>query len=113
MLTPEAVGTTGDILITWDDAVSGGRAWHGFEFHGQETIDQPQLTAILARLVCHRLIDLLPDAALSELCESLGRMYTFYVLGPPTRPKIRYQPPRVQGRLHEAYERPPFEIAEE
>ena len=52
---------------------------HGIRIYLDTTAAVQQLPdALLARLVCHYIIDSLPNEALGELSENLGNMYRFY-----------------------------------
>lgn len=67
---------------------------------------------IIHRLLCHFLIDRIPDEGLPELVESVGGIYEFYQLPAPT-PALLPQHRSVSGEISRSYERPPFQIEEE
>lgn len=99
-------------MLGWKGPVSGGDAWHEFRFHGQGTIDELPAN-VLARALCHRLIDLIPDSALPEAGETLGQMYEFYALEPPAPVDGIETGTPTPVEVGQSYERPTIEIAEE
>lgn len=72
-----------------------------------------EVEAHRVRVICHVLVDRLPNAALPELVESLGDMFRFY------RDRLAHtaalaEPPRqVRARVAASYDRPTFQIEEE
>jgi|SRR5712691_266863 len=52
----------------------------------------PNAHVVLARGICHLVVDRLPDAALPELLESLKTMFEFY--GAPHQPDVSLPSPR-------------------
>ncbi|MGH7173119.1 MAG: hypothetical protein ACRELF_00085 [Gemmataceae bacterium] len=83
----------------------------GFHLVGTSgKVDLPE--PILNRLLCHGLLQRLPDDALSEAMESLFGMYEFYRLP-------RYVPPpplprkSIPVRMGPGYVRPVFPVTEE
>lgn len=79
----------------------------------EKTADEPDMPEfVLARIICHRLLDFIPDRALPELCESMKNIFEFYV--PPTSRQSSLQSKtRMRARLGKGYVRPEFHIAEE
>lgn len=69
-------------------------------------------TVPLVRLLCHLLVDHIPDRGVPELCESLGGMYEFYAIAPEHPPLLPRQQ-RITGVRGRSYERPEFHIEEE
>lgn len=78
-----------------------------------ETFAEPEhLMLPLQRMLCHFMIDHLPDQALSELIESMADMHDFYEHRPPALqhlPERQYLPARVVDQ----YERPVFQVTED
>lgn len=63
------------------------------------------------RLLCHALVQGLPDAAFAEAVESLSGMYEFYRHESP-RPAIQ-KSPSVEARVTGGYTAPVFSVGEE
>lgn len=69
---------------------------------------------IARRLVCHALMNELPDAALPELFEALAGMYEFYSARDQESRKSLPEPDRpIAAQVIQTYERTPFSLAEE
>jgi hypothetical protein len=67
------------------------------------------------RLACYAIIDLIPDAGLLELLDSMKDVYEWHVgreQNPPT-PNLHLQAAVLRGNVVESYTRPVFPIAEE
>lgn len=64
------------------------------------------------RIVCHALVDLMPEAALRETLESLKEAWEFYRLPPPP-PALLPHTIRIPVTLGKTYERPDFHVVEE
>jgi hypothetical protein len=78
--------------------------------------DWPPLTVLLARHLCRRLLDSVPDRALPEVCESLVRTFEFYTELPEqvaASTQLSLPPARRRARMTAPRERPPFKIGEE
>ncbi len=63
----------------------------------------------LVRAACHKLLDRIPDQALPELCESLGRMWGFY--SEKTSAPLALLPSPTQGKAAKrgkTFQRPDF-----
>lgn len=65
-----------------------------------------------SRLLCHFLVQHLPDLAFEEAIESLAGMYEFYRESPPELP-APLQNPSVKARVMETYTAPVYPISEE
>lgn len=76
-----------------------------------EEVSSP--AASFARYVCHLLIDRLPNRAIPELCESMGRIYEFYRDIPEQRPALPLSRRTRTVRIAQRRERPPFHVEEE
>lgn len=86
---------------------------HMVWFHGQETGSGPVLSDNdLQRLLCHVLVNRMPEDGLPELAGSLRDMYEFYESRVVTAalPAPRRE---VHLELAEIREREPFSISEE
>ncbi len=70
-------------------------------------------TALLARVVCHILVDEIPERGLGELYESLTGIYEFHLEQPaqprPALASVR----RVDATLGPRVEPPPFQYDDE
>jgi hypothetical protein len=79
----------------------------------QATADPRQLWSAVARVVCHVLVDEIPERGLSELYESLNGLYQFCLEQPePQRaalPLVR----QIQATVGRAMERPGFQLESE
>lgn len=94
--------------------VPGARIDHHISFHCQGTsgvIDLPP--SLVARIVCHVLLEHLPERGLSEALESLVQMIEFYnsleqtpALPPPAAVS---KPVKIVGK----YTRPEFHVMED
>jgi hypothetical protein len=82
--------------------------FHLFGTSGAAELPEP----ILQRLLCHALLQLLPDEGLAEAVESLSDMYEFYRLPryvpPPSLPQ-KSIPVRITG----SYVEPVYPVTEE
>jgi hypothetical protein len=69
---------------------------------------------VLLRIVCHALVDRIPDAGLPELCETANELLEFYSLR-ESRAKAALPAGEapVVGTIVRTYERTPFTIQEE
>lgn len=86
---------------------------HEIRFHLQETAARPEYSLLLlSRLLCHYLINRIPDKAIPELIESVGRIYRFYSAAPRTLPPS-LPIPKITGKIERLYKRPDFHVDEE
>jgi len=71
------------------------------------------LSAEKARLLCHVLVDRIPDQGLAELCDSMTDVVRFHqgqwISNLPLLPSNK----TIPARLGQSYERPKIEIAED
>lgn len=69
--------------------------------------------ALIARGICHLVVDRLPDRALPELLEALKVMFEFY--GAPGQQAVALPPPRrvLSAKIAGRQERPPLSFIEE
>ena len=67
--------------------------------------------SLVPRMLCHAIVNRLPDEGLPELCETLGHMFEFYSSRRPAERLIHEEATKVQIVAHE--ERPPFFLMEE
>ena len=95
--------------VTWHDQTSSGRILHSIEY--ADSTDPTIPAAALIRIVCHILVDRLPEVALAELLESLRCIYEFHQ--EQSLPSLPPPSTRFAVRLREAHERPTFAITEE
>lgn len=107
--------TESQVTLGWQQDVTGARFLHTVSIPAyQATAKRPVWSEDLQiRLLCHVLINRIPDKGLPELCESLGRMYEFY--NTPNLNELPALPERrqIRGKIGRAYERPGFSIADE
>ena len=78
-----------------------------FHFDSTDTKVFDRLTAE-KRIVCHALVDRLPDKGLEEVLESLIVAYQFYSIPPPSASRITAKP--VMARRGRTLARPSFTI---
>lgn len=103
-------------VIGWTQQVSTGNISHFISFEGNETTGkESDFSNLKARLLCHFLLNAMPDEALPELSESLIGMFDFYKrrdigLGKTRQLLARFEIPASMG---ESTERPVFQIDEE
>lgn len=67
---------------------------------------------IQRRVVCHFLVDYLPDSGLTELLETLADMHEFYTLE-ATPPRLLAQHTQQEAAIERTYERPEFRFDED
>lgn len=94
----------------------GARFTHAVSLRplAERTDDEPEIPeAIVGRIVCHGLIDLLPDGALPELCDRIKDIFEFYTPHQRQIGTSLLTGTRIRARLGKAYERPEFHIVEE
>lgn len=79
------------------------RTSHGFEFLSDETERaSADAYAVFLRVLCHFIVDRLPDRALSETCESLREFHEYYRELEPTPLRLPPAPPtaaKFGGRI--------------
>ena len=107
--------TDSQVTLGWQQDVTGARFLHAISIPSyQGTAKRHAHTENLhLRMLCHMLINRMPERGLPELCESLGSMYEFYMA--PIENQVPALPERRQlkGKIRRAYERPEFSIADE
>jgi hypothetical protein len=82
--------------------------FHLFGTSGKVDLPEP----ILNRLLCHGLLQRLPDEALSEAMELLCGMYEFY-RRPPSQPPALPAPMSIPVRMLPSVVRPVYPVTEE
>ena len=109
---PETYGSTSS-HVWWEAPVPGAQATCGFVFSFDETTYEPLvLQALFARLLCHILVNRIPDRGLMESCESLRDLYEAY--SRPVRSALPAQTPRtVIAKRGSVYPRPNFHVEDE
>jgi hypothetical protein len=109
-LWPETTGEERGVGIRWEHSIGPGRLSHKILFTPPETCDSAAAWRCYApRVLCHLIVDRLPDDALGELCQALGQMYEFYASRPvPSQRSLPAE--RVKGRIVASYERPSFSL---
>lgn len=88
-----------------------GRILQSIELWDDETHPRQQLLALI-RILCHAIVDRLPEAALPELLESLRAIYEFHQ-DQMQLSDLQLPVARVSARLGRSYVRPTIEIQEE
>jgi hypothetical protein len=73
---------------------------------------QEELNHLILRLLCHFMVDHLPDKGLPEACESLREFCAYYDSLQPELPRIN-QSRGIPAQCGERFERPQFSIDEE
>lgn len=77
-----------DVFLRWDAGVAGMRQTHMMRFD-HTTSRSPQTQAeILTRVLCHILVDRIPDLGLNEMSEALVQIYDFYSMPPSPQPRL-------------------------
>lgn len=85
---------------------------HYVRLDPQTAEDIPRLENVIARALCHFLLNHLPDRGLPEACESIARMVDFY--SPAPSHTLSAQGQRAEPvQVSSVYERPEFHVAEE
>jgi hypothetical protein len=110
------IGTKGSGLqFRWSHEDPGSHIWQTVvNYYPHKTTGKPDISkahSLALRILSHFLVDRIPEEGISELCESIGRIYEFY----STRGSIVHSRPSVrliQGKRGQAYERPDFVIEE-
>lgn len=108
-------GTSAFMSLCWRRDVPGGQLAHQLRlFQTQTTVDPREfLWSAVARVVCHVLVDEIPERGLSELYESLNGMHLFYLEQPEQQrdalPLVR----QSHATLGRAMERPGFQLESE
>ena len=111
--TTQTRGTTPHFLLGWEQLLPGARVAHEIRFHLQETAARPEYSRLLlSRLLCHYLINRIPDKGIPELFESVGRIYRFYSTAPRTLPPSLPMS-KVAGKIGRLSKRPDFHVDEE
>lgn len=100
---------------SWRYPTAEGKAFHSFTYlHEVTDKAQPSLpTALAIRIVCHMLVDHIPEAGLREILESLGTAYEFHRLQPTQAVAPLPQRVSVPIKRGKTYERPSFQAVEE
>jgi hypothetical protein len=65
------------------------------------------------RLLCHYLLNQIPDEGLPELCESIGQIYEFHFSTATAYTPPKFETRSVRAKRGRAYERPEFSLADE
>lgn len=71
------------------------------------------LSAEKARLLCHVLVDRIPDQGLAELCDSVSDILRFHQGQWISNLQLLPSTKTIRARLGQSYERPKIEIAED
>ena len=98
------------LFIEWEHDTPAARVSHRYTY--RPSIRSGARTSFGARAFAHVLIDLLPDKALPELFEDLGRIYDFYQ---PTPSHMLTELPllrRTKIKRGRRYERAVFPVSE-
>jgi hypothetical protein len=98
-------------LIATENLTHSGRILQSIELWDERTHPRQQVLALI-RVLCHALVDRLPEASLPELLESLRAIYEFHQ--DQMRLSVHQLPvARISARIGRSYVRPTFEIEEE
>jgi hypothetical protein len=84
----------------------------GEEFFEGTAEQRSKLEPILARVVCHMLVQMLPDSAVPEACESLVGFIDFYRERPPARRALAQPREGIPAMLGPAQTRVSFRAEE-
>lgn len=112
LLEQATLGVIGDpdSPLAGERPASGVRLVHEIRFHPDETVGGVQGPCYaFARILCHLLVNQIPDRGIPELCESVLGMYHFYSTQgeqPPLLPLTE----TITARRGRTYERPEFHL---
>lgn len=103
-----------DAVLQWHETTDAGRFDHVVSFRPHlETEGQWRVPrTFLPRILCHVIVNRLPDKGLPELCETLGQMFEFYAARQPTVERLTHEEP-TNAYVVANEERPAFFVAEE
>jgi hypothetical protein len=91
---------------------SGANLFVGFHLFG--TFDEPKIPdPVLRKLLCHVLVEQLPENGLAEAVESLTGIYEYYRDQPKYLPEVPARLPSISGRITGEYVRPVAPLTEE
>ena len=71
------------------------------------------LDSVLARMACHRVVDLMPETGMPELLESLAGMYEFYLRRAGAYPSLPAPSAPIRARVTGVTQRPDFYVVED
>lgn len=111
---PRAVAESPFVLDWTQETTGGAQIRHTIRFR-QGTESEPDYSgALKVRLLCHFLLNRIPDTGLAEVADSLGSILEYYsmVRERPTGPKTLAEE-SIRARLGECFERPDFHLADE
>ena len=100
------------LTVTLRNATHGGRVLHSITYWTADEVNSAIQPALAIRILCHALIDRLPEASFPELLEMLRNIYEFYQ-EPQYAPALPSAPISVEAQLSRTYVRPAIEIEEE
>ncbi len=104
----EQQAETSLVSISWWANLQRATFWHAVT----DVVNEDD-TSYQMRMVCHALVDALPDEALDELLEAVTSMKEFY-LNRPVEPSLLPAPSLViPATVTRAVERPEFYVVEE
>ena len=104
-----------ELRATWRFPAQEGKVRHTLSYLREVTDDKAQTALPLSfqiRVVCHMLLDQMPEASLREVLESLATIYEFHRI-PLPRPVLPSPPVRVPVKIGRTYESPAFHVVEE
>src|SRR4051794_28290763 len=97
------------LTVTLRNATHGGRVLHSITYWTADEVNPAIQPAVVIRILCHALIDRLPEASFLELLETLRNIYEFYQ-EPQCAPTLPAAPVSVEAQLSRTYIRPAIEI---
>ncbi len=99
------------MYLGWEHQGASGSLAHRISF--PETERQAEhAEAFRLRILCHVLIDLIPDEGLKEACNSMKEFVEFY--RQPESPHFPFSNNRkVEAEFGKKYTRPPFQLTTE
>lgn len=112
-LGPFDLSQQSGISINWQQETAGAKFLHRVEL-GTTAGAPGYETGIALRVLCHYLINNIPDEGLAELCQSIADIHDYYItrahhlrsLPLPSRDVLK-------AKSGATYERPAFGLAEE
>lgn len=109
-LPEEETGETS--ILLWGHQFGGTQVVHGVRFQRHQTCEHAiDIQPVLLRVLCHVLIDQIPDRGLTDVRESLHEFREFY--RSPVETVQRLPEPELRLRLRPSQIRPEFGLDDE
>ena len=105
--------TSADISVGWNEDISGIRFSHEVAFRRPTESGNEYALRIVLRILCHFLVDRIPDNGLKETGETLLEIGQFYRERSKDDMPLLAEKTEINARRGRSYERPEFPIPEE